>query len=47
MIYNQKTNQFTCPYCNSHSITVKSGMLCDLYICQNCGYESRDLEYEK
>lgn len=31
-----------CPKCNSENIRIKSGMTCDLYICEDCGFETRD-----
>jgi len=31
-----------CPNCRSNNIRVKCGMFCDLYTCNDCGYESRD-----
>ena len=47
MIYSTKTNSFKCPKCGSTNIYVKCGMTTDLYICMNCGFESRDIEFEK
>jgi len=44
MIYNKTTDEFKCPICGSKRIYVKSGMMVDLYICQDCGFESRDLD---
>ena len=29
-----------CPKCKKDTIHVKCGMFCDLYICDNCGYET-------
>ena len=31
-----------CPKCGSTKIRIKSGMFADLYICTNCGYETRN-----
>lgn len=31
-----------CPKCNSTHIRVKAGMMCDLYICEKCGFETRN-----
>lgn len=47
ILYNCRTQKFTCPECGSHSIHVKSGLHTELYTCLNCGYESRDLDFEK
>ena len=47
MIYNKKKDEFTCPICGSHDIAIKTGMFLDLYICRKCGFESRDLKFEK
>lgn len=44
MNWNEERQEFTCPKCGSHHVIVKSGMMCDLYICADCGYESRDLK---
>ena len=33
-----------CPKCNSTHIRVKTGMMCDLYICEDCGFETRDYD---
>jgi len=33
-----------CPKCKKDTIHVKCGMFCDLYICDNCGYETRNKE---
>lgn len=46
ILYNEKTGKFTCPNCNSHNVSVHPGMFVDLYFCNNCGYESRDIDYE-
>ena len=35
--------KYSCPKCNSDKMRIKSGMFTDLYICENCGYESRDI----
>lgn len=43
MIYNKKEDKLYCSQCNSDNIYIKSGMMADLYICNNCGYESRDI----
>ena len=47
MIYSTKTNSFKCPKCGGTNIYVKSGMLLDLYICNECGFESRNIKFEK
>lgn len=47
MIYCKTTDELKCPICGSKHICIKSGMLTDLYICENCGFESRDLIDEK
>ena len=47
MIYCRATDTLKCPKCGSKKIYVKSGMMADLYICQECGFEARDLEDEK
>lgn len=31
-----------CPKCNSEKIRVKSGIFTDLYICEDCGFETRN-----
>lgn len=33
-----------CPKCNSTRIRVKVGMMCDLYICNDCGFETRNYD---
>ena len=33
-----------CPKCNSIYIKVKAGMMCDLYICEDCGFETRNYD---
>ena len=47
MLYNKETGKLKCPKCGSYHIYIKSGMMCDLYICTDCGFESRDIEFEK
>ena len=44
MTCDEDRQEFTCPECESHNVSVKSGMMCDLYTCRDCGYESRDLK---
>jgi len=43
IIYNSTTNTLKCPRCGSESIYVKCGMIVDLYTCNDCGFESRDV----
>lgn len=45
MEYNLTTEEYTCPVCGSKHIRVKSGMTADLYICEDCGLESRYVTY--
>ena len=44
MTWDEYRQEFICPECESHNVSVKSGMMCDLYTCRDCGYESRDLK---
>ena len=44
MTWDEDKQEFTCPECESHNVSVKSGMMCDLYTCRDCGYESMDLK---
>ena len=44
MTWYENKQEFTCPKCGSHNVSVKSGMMCDLYTCSDCGYESRNLK---
>jgi len=44
MIYDKENDKVICPRCKSDNVYIKCGMFCDLYICNNCGYESRDIE---
>ena len=44
MIYDKENDKVICPRCKSDNVYIKCGMFCDLYICNNCGYESRDVE---
>lgn len=37
----QENEILKCPNCISTNIHIKSGMFCDLYICQDCFYEWR------
>lgn len=46
IIYNKETGTFKCPKCKSSNVWIKSGLMSDLYTCNECGYESRDLDYE-
>lgn len=45
-IYNKKKNEFTCPICKSHNITIKPGMFLDLYMCNECKFKSRNITIE-
>jgi len=31
-----------CPKCDSEDIRIKSGIMCDLFICENCNFETRN-----
>ena len=44
MTWDEDKQEFICPECESHNVSVKSGMMCDLYTCRDCGYESMDLK---
>ena len=44
MIYCEATDTFTCPKCGSKNVYSKPGMLTDLYICKECGFESREFD---
>lgn len=35
-------DKYICPKCKSEHVHIKSGMFTDLFICEDCGYESRD-----
>ncbi len=45
MIYNKKELKIYCSKCNSTNIYIKSGLMTDLYVCRDCGHESRNLTY--
>ncbi len=42
LLWAGNINIMKCPKCGSSHIRVKAGMMCDLYICTNCGFETRD-----
>jgi len=44
MIYIKETDKLKCSKCGSEHIYIKSGMMSDLYICLDCGHESRDIK---
>jgi len=44
MFWDKKNQEYICPECQSHNIFCKCGMMADLYICNDCGFESRDLK---
>ena len=44
MIWDGKNYEYTCPECGSHKVYCKAGMMSDLYICNDCGFESRNLK---
>lgn len=47
MIYCRATDRMKCPKCNSTNVRVKSGINADMYICEDCGFESKDIIDEK
>jgi len=44
MVWDNKNQEYICPKCQSHNVHCKVGMMADLYICNDCGFESRDLK---
>ena len=36
MTCDEDRQEFTCPEYGSHNVSVKSGMMCDLYTCRDC-----------
>lgn len=44
MFWDKKNQEYICPECQSNKVYCKAGMTTDLYICSNCGFESRDLK---
>ena len=41
MIWDETLEKYFCPKCDSSKVYVKSGMFADLFVCENCGFESR------
>lgn len=44
MFWDKKNQEYICSQCQSHNVFCKCGMMADLYICNDCGFESRDLK---
>lgn len=36
-----KEHMLKCPQCGSNHIRIKTGMMCDLYTCNDCNWEWR------
>lgn len=41
MYVTYENGELKCSKCGSKNISIRSGMMCDLYTCRDCGNEMR------
>ena len=43
MWFDSKTQNYVCPKCRITHIRIKPGVFVDLFICENCNFEAREV----